>query len=172
MKYIYIILIFICQNIFGQTIDKKLIIGKWKMEKIVISPEIFFDLSHKDSTRENIVNHFRQSSSIKSISPHDSLEVERIYNNAMSDIELMFFEFKVDGTYLTCAIDNASNRVHGIETGTFSFNPERMELNLFEDSIKTNIDQLKIILLNKTTLLIVGKDGTNQFPKMTYKRQL
>ena len=172
MKHVYILafILLFGHGTFCQTADKKNLIGKWKLEKMVISPEMFFDISDKDSTRRNFLRQQKERNYNSSWTFEDSSTVEMLYQRAMNDIEKMFLEFKIDSTYLTNAFNRAKDEMEGTEGGTFSFNSQTMELTLFEDKTKTNVNELKVILLNDTTLIVVGKDTTRPSPMLTYKR--
>ena len=172
MKHIYILafILFVGHRTNCQIKDNGKLIGKWKLEKMVISSEIFFDISNKDSTRRNFLRQQKEKNYNSTWTFQDSSTVELLYQRAMNDIERMFFEFRSDSTYVTNALNRNKGEMEGTEGGTFSFNSNVMELTLFEDKTKTNINELKVMLLNDTTLVLVGKDRTSRSPVLTYKR--
>ncbi len=172
MKQVYIIavILFVGQRINCQVKDDVKLIGKWKLEKMVISSEVFFDISDKDSTRRNFLRQQKEKNYNSSWTFQDSSTVEKLYQRAMNDIERMFLELKSDSTYVTNALNRKKGEMEGTEGGTFSFNSDAMELTLYEDRTRTNINELKVLLLNDTTLVLVGKDRTSRSPILTYKR--
>lgn len=169
-SFILILIAFNLTSSFCQTVDKKQILGKWKLEKITISPEMFFDNNDKDSTRRNFLRQYKEKKYSSSWTFQDSLTVEMLYKKAMADIEQMFIEFKNDGTYLTNGFNHAEGNVEGTERGTFVFNAKTMDLTFFKEKKKTNVTELKVIKLDVSTLIVTEKGTSRQFPILIYRR--
>jgi len=171
MKYLAILSLVILssQNVFGQTFPKENVIGKWKLVTIVISEEMFFDISNIDSTRKNFIKQYKEKKYNSPWTFEDTTKVEVLFNKAIAEIEKMFIEFKKDKTYITNGFNKKEGSPEGIEQGTYEYDSKKMTLKMIESDKQTNTPIIKIILLTDATLSIMNLDNPRS-PKLTYKR--
>lgn len=166
--YILVVIALVAVQGFGQSPSQTNLLGKWNVEKIVITPEMFFDLSNIDSTHINFIKQQKKRNYNNSWTSKDSAAVEKQYEKAINGIRQMFVEFKADGSYLTNGVNRGEDKIEGVESGTYTINDG--EITLKEDKKPTNVNELKIILLNNTTLIVADKSKGSPITSITFKK--
>ncbi len=167
MKQAFLIVaVFLFLNATAQPKDRQ-IIGYWKLEKMVISPEMFFDLSDQDSTRRNFLKQYKEKSFGSSWTLQDSATAQMLYQKAIIDMGQMFLHIKSDAFFTTNGYNRREGKISGTETGTYKFNVKKMELIMVENNTP---NELLVLALNDSTLTVVGKDKSVTSPTLTYKK--
>lgn len=147
-------------NIYAQANYK--LTGKWKFIKMETNSTTF-NLDNLTTSYKQFFYKQKHNIYHDAITTNDSLYIQVQFEMVVNDINRMFILFKDNNHYVTNSYDIEGNMTDKTETGTYRFSSSKNEMYTYRHGNKNQLTRVKVISLNKTTLVLKYATGEGIF---------